>query len=143
MTREIYTSFEVRGKPIAKARPRLGTWGVYTPAKTSAWERHIKIAARKSMCKKQLLLSPIGLQVSFHMPIPKSYAKSRSLAAQHNLIYPTKRPDLDNLVKSILDAMNKIVFHDDAQVVALTCSKYYSINPRVSVQVFNLEKDVN
>lgn len=140
---DAYMFFEVAGKPVAKARPRMGTWGVYTPAKTTNWERHIKIAARKGMGNKPTLLTPVGLVVDFHMPIPKSYAKSRSLAAQQNMIYPTKRPDLDNLVKSILDGMNKIVFNDDAQVVKLTCSKHYSVNPRVVIRVLNLEKEVN
>lgn len=143
MMNDAYMFFEVAGKPIAKGRPRFGDWGVYTPSKTSAWERHVRIAARKGMGNKPMLLSPIGLVVNFHMPIPKSYTKGRSLAAQHNMIYPTKRPDLDNLVKSILDGMNKIVFQDDAQVVNLTCSKFYSVNPRVTIQVLNLERGVN
>ena len=55
------------------------------------------------------------------------------------LIRPTKKPDLDNVIKSILDALNKVAYHDDTQIVSLSMEKFYSDSPRVEVTISNLE----
>ncbi|WP_334299865.1 RusA family crossover junction endodeoxyribonuclease [Anaerobutyricum hallii] len=48
---------------------------------------------------------------------------------------PTKKPDLDNVIKSILDALNKVAYHDDTQIVSLSMEKFYSDSPRVEVTI--------
>ena len=50
---------------------------------------------------------------------------------------PTKKPDLDNVAKIILDSLNKIAYDDDSQIVDLHIRKYYSDNPRVLVSLYN------
>ena len=58
-------------------------------------------------------------------------------------ILPTKKPDVDNVVKSIFDGLNKVAFKDDTQIVELHCSKRYSYTPRVEVtfKEFKIEND--
>ena len=49
------------------------------------------------------------------------------------LISPTKKPDLDNIAKAILDSLNGIAYKDDSQIVSLLISKKYSDRPRVEI----------
>ncbi|MDR1647770.1 MAG: RusA family crossover junction endodeoxyribonuclease, partial [Zoogloeaceae bacterium] len=68
---------------------------------------------------------------------PASWSKKKRGAALGNprAILPAKRPDLDNVVKSVCDAMNGVVFRDDAQIVRLTAEKIYAECPCVRVQI--------
>lgn len=58
--------------------------------------------------------------------LPKSWSKKKTIAALAGDIRPTGRPDLDNIAKLSLDALNGIAYRDDAQVVALNVSKAYT-----------------
>lgn len=69
------------------------------------------------------------------MPIPVSWAKEKQEMARTDAIYPTARPDLDNLAKSILDACNGVIYKDDAQIVDLITHKRYDDSPRVEVTI--------
>ena len=51
-------------------------------------------------------------------------------------MFPKVKPDLDNVVKAVLDALNGVVYRDDAQVVNLVATKRYATEPRVEVYVF-------
>jgi len=65
------------------------------------------------------------------MPIPKGTSKKK----RAEMIYHTKRPDLDNLVKFVKDCMNGIVWHDDSLVAELHAGKLYDENPRTAITV--------
>ena len=95
---------------------------VYTPTKTREWEHLIKLVAQGKV--KTLMTGPLEIDVSFFLPRPKSLPKK--------IAYHTKRPDLDNLLKSVLDALNGVVFKDDSQVVAIQAYKYYVL-PHLAV----------
>ena len=53
----------------------------------------------------------------------------------NNEIYPTTKPDTDNIAKSILDSLNGIAYKDDKQIVSLKVDKYYTEIPSVSVWI--------
>lgn len=76
-----------------------------------------------------------------YYPIVKSTGKKKRQQMLAGLIRPTKKPDLDNVIKSILDALNKVAYHDDTQIVSLSMEKFYSDSPRVEVSISNLEND--
>ena len=68
---------------------------------------------------------PLEIVISIYMAVPKSVSKKR----KNEMIvyeYPTKTPDIDNCVKSILDACKGIIFADDCQVVALRVNKFWN-----------------
>ena len=48
---------------------------------------------------------------------------------------PTKKPDIDNVIKIITDALNGIAYDDDAQIVSLSATKFYDENPHVDVRL--------
>lgn len=110
---------EIPGKPQAKQRPRLGRWGAYTPAPTQAYETKIKSIVRKMGIKP--VSGPISVEITCEFPIPTSWNKARRLAAEgkpHVCV-----PDLDNVVKCVLDGLNKVAIDDDAQVHTITARK--------------------
>jgi len=72
--------------------------------------------------------------VSAYFGVPQSWGAKKRAAALAGAIRPAKRPDLDNVVK-MLDALNEVVWRDDAQVVSGLIEKYYSDRPRLRVEV--------
>ena len=82
-------------------------------------------------CEK--LSGAIKAEIKVFMQIPKSESMKKKAAMMAGQIRPTKKPDADNCAKSVLDALNKIAFDDDSQIVELHVNKYYSENPRVTI----------
>jgi len=77
----------------------------------------------------------LKMTVKAYFPIPKSTRKKERVLMQAGKIRHTKKPDGDNVVKSIADALNGIAYDDDSAVVDLTISKDYSEKPRVEVEI--------
>lgn len=70
-----------------------------------------------------------------YYPIVKSTSKKKKQQMLEDLMFPTKKPDIDNIAKSILDALNKLAYRDDTQVVTLHMEKHYAEDPRVEVEI--------
>jgi len=73
------------------------------------------------------------------VPIPQSYSKKRTEACLSGLERPAKKPDIDNVAKAFLDAMNGTVYLDDTQVVELNIKKVYSAAAGVDVAIMEVE----
>lgn len=128
--------FSVPGAPVAKARPRFTKNGhAYTPDKTRSYEAIVKLCAMKAMKGKKLLTGAISLSVTAFFPIPKSCTKSVRAKALSGEFRHTKKPDWDNVGKVVSDALNGVVYADDAKVSHATVDKRYSEFPRVEVSV--------
>lgn len=135
--------FFVPGKPQGKGRPRATARGkfvkMYTPSKTVTYESTIALFAKQAMAGKPPLDNPAIAKLWVYMPIPKSWSKKRKLAALSGETMPITKPDADNVVKAVFDAINNIVWIDDVQVVALSVFKKYSETPGVDVEINFLE----
>lgn len=115
-----------------KGRPRFSKWGgAYTPKPTRDFEKLVSDWATKSMGKKKPTDKPIRVSLSFYIKRPKTNKTS-----QH-----TQTPDVDNLAKAILDAINGIVFVDDKQIIELNIGKYWAdyVNPSFTITVWEQE----
>ena len=138
MTGSVY--FVVTGKPVGKGRPRASTRGgfvrMYTDAKTLGYEAAIADEAARAMSGAEPFETPMQMQVSCYYPIPKSWPKKIKQEAIDEERFPNVKPDLDNVVKAVLDALNGVVYRDDAQVVNLVATKRYATEPRVEVYIF-------
>ena len=111
-------SFAVQGVPVAKARARVLRSGqAYTPAKSVAYERQVQLAATLAMRGNARLSGAVQATLRFDLPIPASWPASKRAAAITGEIAPTGKPDLDNLLKSVLDGIRTIVIGDDAAIV--------------------------
>lgn len=131
MTLEL--QFTVPGEPQGKGRPRFGNGRTYTPAKTIEYERRIATRAAEAMpCPATAL--PCYVRVDAYKGVPKSWTKAKRARALDGQEVPGK-PDLDNVAKAVLDAMNGVVYADDQQVVRLLVTKQYSLEPRLVVTV--------
>jgi len=132
-------TFTIPGEPVAKGRPRSfvrgGHVAHYTPEKTARYENLVKLAAQQAMAGRLPLEGAVYLVVRASMGIPVSWSVKRRIAAASGTVTPTKRPDLDNIVKAVKDGLNGVAWRDDAQVIELHAIKRYSATPSVYVQV--------
>ena len=128
--------FSIPGVPAAKGRPRMTRAGhVYTPAKTATAENLVSIYADQAMEGAELMVGPVAISILAKFVVPPSYsAKRRALCISGQLL-PEKKPDLDNIIKLITDAMNGIVYQDDKQVVGIRALKVYAAHPETEVTV--------
>lgn len=135
-------NFFIDETPVAKGRPRFSTRGgfvkTYTPAKTSDWEAIVRAEAVKAMGSSDPLNAPVALSLRFYLPIPASWSKKVREAAKLGKVKHTKKPDIDNFAKAVMDACNGILYFDDSQVVDLHVGKYYSDWPRVAVTLMEV-----
>ena len=126
--------YSVEGDPVGKQRPRFSRGRTYTPKKTVDYETIIASKASQAMGSSEPLQTPVAIFIWISHAIPASYSKKRKEACLNGLDWP-KKPDLDNVAKVFLDAMNGIVYKDDVQVVKLRVSKRYDIEAHVDVLV--------
>ena len=110
-----YYELTIPIKPVAKGRPRFSRFGgAYTPQKTREFEAAVREAA-KAYCDKPIE-GPVHLSVVFLFDRPKTVKR----------LSHTVKPDLDNLLKGVSDALNGIWFHDDAQIIQVMLKKAYA-----------------
>jgi Holliday junction resolvase RusA-like endonuclease len=107
----------------------------YSADKTKEYERQIANYYLQATKCKYDEKQPICVNLVFGMPIPKSTPKSRKMAMAEGIVRHTNRPDVDNLAKSVLDALNGIAWVDDSQIVKLSAEKHYSIEPYVYIYI--------
>jgi Holliday junction resolvase RusA-like endonuclease len=131
--------FTVPGQPHGKGRPRFARRGnfvaTYTDAKTASYEDQVRFYALQAMGSSEPLKTALEAFIYIRLLVPKSYPKKRVLACLNGSEWPCKKPDLDNVVKSFMDAMNGIVYGDDSQVVEIHTTKVYAETAGVDVLI--------
>ena len=129
--------FEVPGKVIGKGRPRLNSYTgvVYTPTRTKDYESLVEQYFLLKYPRFKALEGRIKVSIIAYFSIPKTTKKADINEMLENNISPTKKPDIDNIVKSILDSMNKFAFKDDNQITKLEVEKKYSMEDKVYVKI--------
>jgi len=138
----VFLCFELEGDPGHKARHRAriaGKFGhqfvhMYADPKTAAYEKTLAQAAALFMRGKQPTLKPVAVLVHAFRRIPQSWSERDREAALAGVILPTARPDIDNNIK-LIDSLNGIVWHDDAQVVDVRGIKRFSAHPALRIEV--------
>jgi Holliday junction resolvase RusA-like endonuclease len=135
--------FQVEGDPKGKGRPRFSRVGnftkVYTDKQTLTYEAMIATFAKQAMGGTEPLKTPVSVFLYVRLPIPQSYPKKRREACLSGLEKPCKKPDIDNIAKTYLDAMDGVIFVDDTQVIDLHVKKLYSVVAGVDVMVMEAQ----
>lgn len=126
--------------PTGKARARVSRFGGhFTPKKTVDAEAKIRTVFEDYMDVYEIKMIekdiPIEVNIYAYYEIPKAYSKSKRELALSRKIYPTKKPDKDNVEKLIYDALNKVVFWDDSQIVSGSFLKVFADIPKIVVEV--------
>lgn len=143
--------FAVAGdpRPLARHRSRVAGAGgrawvqTYEPSgnrDARAYVRHAALVAMRRAKINELLTGPLELTLTFWTLQPESKRVKDPKRVRPDLLlqrlYPCARPDTDNLVKLVLDACNRVVWRDDAQVCAIQATKRYTqMAPRTEVRV--------
>ena len=132
-------TFKVEGNPVGKQRARYAKRGnfvqAYTPEKTRSYETLIKESAKQAMGSSEPLETPVTLYLYIRLPIPKSYSKKRTEACLNGSENPIRKPDSSNILKSVEDGMNSVVYKDDCQIINHHISKVYSSQAGVDICV--------
>jgi len=129
--------FEVPGEIVGKERPRVNmyTGRVYTPNKTKDYEFLVQQYFKLKYQNYTTIEGRIKIEIIAYLKIPKSTSKAKREEMLENKISPTKKPDVDNIAKSILDAMNGFVFKDDNQVSKISVEKRFADEEKAVVTV--------
>ena len=120
--------FEVIGDIKGKERPRINTYTctAYTPNNTKDYENLIKQYFKIKYPRYVPLENRVSVKIMAYFKIPKSTTKKDKTLIEEGKLSPTKKPDIDNIVKIILDALNKMAFKDDNQITKLEIEKFYT-----------------
>lgn len=136
-------NFHVPGQPVGKGRPRIGKVGtharMFTPEKTVNYEGLVAYAAQQAMAGAALMEGACDVKLRIDCQIPASWSGKKQRAAEAGEIRPVSKPDADNIIKAIFDAMNGVVWKDDVQAVEISVAKHYSLVPGVAVRVALLD----
>jgi Holliday junction resolvase RusA-like endonuclease len=131
--------FFVPGQPVGKGRPRVTTKGGmvrnYTPEKTRCYEATVAHEAHLAMAGAPLFDGPVGMVITAFMQTPAKPSKALKAALLIDRAWHTGRPDGDNIIKAAADAMNGIVWRDDAQVARCSFAKKYAATPGLHIYV--------
>lgn len=122
--------FKVEMVPVAKGRPRFGNGHTYTPRETTLFE-----SAFRAKSRKYRPLDP--LKEALHLILEFHFMRPQTSKRKFHIV----KPDNDNLIKSVTDSMNKIFFIDDAQIVRVEATKYYSEQPFIRVLIKEFTED--
>lgn len=134
--------FKVEGKAVPQPRPRVyrtatGKSKAVNSRQSINYKRIVKYAAKSYMNKQRKTLTerPLAMRLTFVFSPPKSYTQKKLNAVESGELRYTKKPDLDNLAKSILDALNGTVYKDDSQIITLSINKEYGHTDHVLINI--------
>ena len=134
--------FSVIGEPRGKQRPRYTKTGrVYTPSETVAYEKRIRSSFLWHIpdeAHTPVMSGPVRISIMASYQIPKSASVKQKQALES--MPATKKPDVDNIAKIVMDGLNKVAYEDDKQVVAVDVSKKWSICPGLLITVEDYEE---
>lgn len=126
-------TIRIPGKPYALKRPRRARHGgMFDPKENREAKRTIGAAAHCIVRKP--ITAPVMLDIRFRFERPQSHFTTKGLRA----IAPTshtQKPDIDNLVKAVLDGMNQIAWLDDKQVIEVRARKDWCVVDETEVRI--------
>lgn len=110
-----------------KDRPRMTKGGhVYTAKATEDFEDKVQWHFRRAVHGPIVPLEgPVSVTIKAYHPTPKSAPKRTILQMLAAILRPLVKPDIDNVIKLVLDALNGLGYKDDKQVVELHAYKFY------------------
>lgn len=125
----------IPGSPIAKARPRVTRYGhAYTPKRTVDYERMVQTLFNAEHGSPRLE-GPVMVEVDLHFGIAKSLRKADREARAKGTVPHLQKPDLDNCLKTITDALNGVAYRDDSQIIAAVIRKFWASEPRAEIRI--------
>ena len=140
--------FVVPGKPQGKARARtfyndrMGRMQSITPEKTVLYENLVKLCYSQVAKGESMDEGALEVDVDAVFTLPSSVPKWRKANMLAGREFPTVKPDMDNIIKVILDALNGLAYSDDKKVAVVVGQKRFGKEEQVSVHILCLTKDI-
>lgn len=134
--------FTVPGDPVGQGRPRFSRHGRYVQTYDPPKSRQYKALVTKKLQQvyaDKPMTCPVKITVKAYFSVPKSYSKHVMHDCLSGVQKPDKKPDADNIIKGIMDAMNGIAYEDDKQVVSMHVYKTYAPVGCVKVTIEEIE----
>jgi len=128
-------SLTIPGEPKAKQRPKWFKHGTYTPEKTVSYESYIKELFATKYPEFMPKETALTLHIYAGLFMPKSTSKKKVDMMKLGIIKPIKKPDVDNLLKTVMDALEKLAYKNDSQIVRVVMDKDYSERPRLEITI--------
>ena len=135
-------SFTVLGEPVSQKRHRHVKMGsfVRTYDPSADQKADFRIVAQQQ-APAQPISDPMFVEINAYFSRPKSHygtGRNADKLKDSSPTYHTKKPDADNCVKFVFDALNGIFWTDDSYISGVSIMKHYSEKPRTEVKVFSL-----
>ena len=131
-------------KPHGKDRPRFrrvkNYITTYTPKNTLDYEKEIAKQYVENGGKNFGANVPLAIHLTFFFGPNKSDSKKVKEDKANRKINFLKRPDLDNLIKSVLDALNNVAYEDDKQIVSIRADKSYADKDFIYLEIRQYEE---
>lgn len=125
---------ELRGKGRPRFSARGGFARAYTDAKTASAETWVRACAVDAACGTPIA-GPVAVRLDVGVGVPASWSKRKRADALAGAVWPTGKPDLDNVLKLVGDALNGIVWADDRQIVRAEITRRYAETPAAILTV--------
>ncbi|WP_239064540.1 RusA family crossover junction endodeoxyribonuclease [Levilactobacillus sp. 244-2] len=126
----------IHGEPVPAGRPRFTRQGhAFDPKRSRDYKKLVSEAAALQYHSELLHGIPLKVDVKVYRHVQSSISKverAKRLSGKHR---PIVKPDASNYLKLIEDALTGIVWEDDNLITDVSCSKYYSDDPRIEVTV--------
>jgi len=133
-------TLNIEQKP--QSRPRFTKFGkAYDTKEMKAWRKLCSYLVKAAWGRKEQLKGPLKAAIRFLIDPPeyiKKVKKNRQALLDETMPVG-KKPDLDNYEKALYDSMTDIAYKDDGQIALHNVGKFYSLNPRIEVEIEELE----
>lgn len=128
-------------EPMAQSRPRFARRGrgvvAYEKKEMKVWRAECSRLIEEAFEVKKLIEGPLKIDATFYIQPPKYISSKKKLKEKLEAeeIFCSKKPDIDNFLKALLDSMTGIIFKDDGQVVECRARKLYSLKQRIEFEI--------
>ena len=123
----------LKGDPVPLQRPRFGRRHVWDAQKAKRVIAGIELGYQHT--GHSLFSKPIKVECIFYFKIPKTRIKKLKPLTEYFF-----KPDIDNLIKYVLDAASKVLYTDDCIVAEIYSKKLYDTVPRTEITIIELER---
>lgn len=146
MTNKQILIFTYDGRAVAQARPRFSAWNGYVkavdPLKNKSFKEAVGAMALAEMKRQHVerMTGNVCVQLHFIFSPPKSWSVKKQKKAVDNHIAYTVKPDIDNLIKGVLDGLNGIAYEDDKQITCIQAQKSYGETDKIIIIIQEAEE---
>ena len=129
MKLDFFVSGVPKAQPRVKAFARGGHAGVYTPDSAESWKQAVRLQSTAN-APESVMSGVVRVELDFFLPRPKAHHKRDGSLKPNSPVWHCKKPDLDNLIKAVTDAITDTerIWLDDSQICEITATKTYAIN---------------